>query len=207
MRQRLLSVMVAGLLAIAASGCDEALSDVAGPTQDLEPTFSSIQRYVFDAADSAGRPACTQCHTNVGRPLEAVGPDQCRVRGTSREVQAARDERSAARPVALRAGGPSGRIGLVEDIALDARERWLEIACWSGQVRERFVTSRRGTRTQTGHHHTEEPLTHSCPPLTELLRVDHQRAAHVVVAVAAVLGAQDWESACFGDREFDGHPW
>jgi hypothetical protein len=73
MRQRLLGMAVAGLFAIAASGCDEALSDVAGPTQDLEPTFSSIQRYVFDAADSAGRPACTQCHTSAGRPFPAGG--------------------------------------------------------------------------------------------------------------------------------------
>lgn len=33
-----------------------------GPTPQLTPLFSSIQRDVFDAADSSGRPACTQCH-------------------------------------------------------------------------------------------------------------------------------------------------
>ena len=66
MRQRLLSMVAAGLFAVAASGCDEALSDITGPTRDLQPTFSSIQRDIFDAADSAGRPACTQCHRPGG---------------------------------------------------------------------------------------------------------------------------------------------
>ena len=43
-------------------GCDEALSDLAGPTPNLEPTFSSIQREIFDTTDASGRTACTQCH-------------------------------------------------------------------------------------------------------------------------------------------------
>src|SRR5688572_27626032 len=73
MRQRLRCVMVAGLLGIAASGCDEALSDITGPTRDLQPTFSSIQRDIFDAADSAGRPACTQCHRPGVAPFIAGG--------------------------------------------------------------------------------------------------------------------------------------
>jgi hypothetical protein len=47
-------------------GCDEALSDVTGPTPDLEPTFSSIQQNIFSSGDSSGRPACTNCHNAVG---------------------------------------------------------------------------------------------------------------------------------------------
>jgi hypothetical protein len=49
------------------SGCDERLRDVAGPTPDLQPTLSSIQREIFNKPDSSGRLACTQCHTNAGR--------------------------------------------------------------------------------------------------------------------------------------------
>ncbi len=55
------------LLAIAVAGCDETLSSVAGPTPNLQPTFSSIQREIFDTTDSSGRLACTPCHSNVGR--------------------------------------------------------------------------------------------------------------------------------------------
>ena len=58
------------LLAFAASigsACDEKLSDVAGPTPDLQPTLSSIQREIFNKQDSTGRLACIQCHTNAGR--------------------------------------------------------------------------------------------------------------------------------------------
>ena len=54
------------LLAFAAAGCDEKLSDVAGPTPDLQPTFSSIQRDILSANDSTGRPACTSCHNATG---------------------------------------------------------------------------------------------------------------------------------------------
>jgi hypothetical protein len=43
-------------------GCDEKLSDLTGPTPSLQPTFSSIQHEIFDATDSSGRTACTQCH-------------------------------------------------------------------------------------------------------------------------------------------------
>ena len=61
-----------GILAIIAAAslttaCDENLSNVAGPTPELTPTFSSIQRDIFSAADSTGRPACTGCHTSVNR--------------------------------------------------------------------------------------------------------------------------------------------
>jgi len=49
------------------AGCDEGLSTLAGPTPGLEPTFSSIQQHVFEATDSAGRAACTSCHSDQGR--------------------------------------------------------------------------------------------------------------------------------------------
>lgn len=55
-----------GLVAVGA-GCDEKLSDIAGPTPGLEPTYSSISANIFTSTDSSGRVACTQCHTNQGR--------------------------------------------------------------------------------------------------------------------------------------------
>jgi len=67
MQPRSLRVIVLVCACAAWSGCDEKLSTVAGPTPNLEPTFASIQREIFESADSAGRTACTQCHTNVGR--------------------------------------------------------------------------------------------------------------------------------------------
>lgn len=45
------------------SSCDEKLSDLAGPTPNLTPTFSSIQREIFSNGDSSGRVACINCHT------------------------------------------------------------------------------------------------------------------------------------------------
>jgi hypothetical protein len=51
--------------AISMAGCDEKLSDITGPTQDLTPTFSSIQRDIFEAPDSSGRVACIGCHNAV----------------------------------------------------------------------------------------------------------------------------------------------
>ena len=55
------------LMALAAVGCDEKLSDIAGPSPQLEPTFSSIQREIFKTRDLAGRQACTDCHSDQGR--------------------------------------------------------------------------------------------------------------------------------------------
>lgn len=49
-------------VALTAAGCDEALSTVAGPTPNLQATFSSIQSDIFENGDSTGRPACTDCH-------------------------------------------------------------------------------------------------------------------------------------------------
>jgi hypothetical protein len=72
MRVSVRTIICVSVLAIAAVGCDEQLSDVAGPTPDLHPTFSSIQREIFSAADSSGRAACTQCH-NPGNRNGAAG--------------------------------------------------------------------------------------------------------------------------------------
>ena len=54
-------------LALGAAACDEKLTELAGPTPDLEPTFQSIQTNVFETTDAAGRTSCVTCHTNVGR--------------------------------------------------------------------------------------------------------------------------------------------
>jgi hypothetical protein len=62
MHTRLVLLTLLAAACAAAAGCDEGLSSVTGPTPLLEPTFSAIQRDIFDAADSSGRPACTQCH-------------------------------------------------------------------------------------------------------------------------------------------------
>lgn len=61
-------LMVAGALALTMSlaACDEKLSDLTGPTPNLQPTFSSIQHEIFESPDSSGRPACTQCHAPQG---------------------------------------------------------------------------------------------------------------------------------------------
>jgi hypothetical protein len=62
-------VTAAGLMC---AGCDEKLSDITGPTPNLEPTLSSIQANIFNMSDSSGRLACIQCHTDQGRV--AAGP-------------------------------------------------------------------------------------------------------------------------------------
>jgi hypothetical protein len=60
------------LLALTFAACDEKLSSITGPTPDLSPSFSSIQRTIFNVTDSSGRLACVQCHTDQGRA--ATGP-------------------------------------------------------------------------------------------------------------------------------------
>jgi hypothetical protein len=65
LRFAIVGVLIACAALIVA--CDEKLSDIAGPSPSLEPTFSSIQRDILEARDSSGRAACTECHTDVGR--------------------------------------------------------------------------------------------------------------------------------------------
>ena len=60
------SLWVVLLVAFGSLACDEKLSDLAGPSPNLEPTFSSVQREIFEARDAAGRAACTECHTDAG---------------------------------------------------------------------------------------------------------------------------------------------
>lgn len=48
------------------AGCDEKLSDLTGPTPGLAPTFSSIQKEIFNTQDSSGRLACASCHVAGG---------------------------------------------------------------------------------------------------------------------------------------------
>jgi len=51
------------VLTLAGYACDEKLSDVAGPSPNLVPTFDSINQEVFSTTDLAGRTACVNCHT------------------------------------------------------------------------------------------------------------------------------------------------
>ena len=60
-------ILLVCFLIVSAVGCDEKLSSVTGPTPQLEPTFTSIQRDIFGARDLAGRQACIDCHSDVGR--------------------------------------------------------------------------------------------------------------------------------------------
>ena len=63
------------LLALVSIGCDEKLSDLTGPTPNLAPTFTSIQRDIFTSSDSSGRAACSNCHTTAGGRVPPVGMD------------------------------------------------------------------------------------------------------------------------------------
>ena len=65
MRRFLLSGLCA--IAVGSAACDEKLSSITGPTPDLAPSFSSIQRSIFSASDSSSRLACVPCHTDQGR--------------------------------------------------------------------------------------------------------------------------------------------
>ena len=69
-----LAVLFASIVGCLA--CDENLATFAGPTPNLAPTFSSIQRDIFETTDSAGRTACVTCHTSTGRNPSG-GMDLC----------------------------------------------------------------------------------------------------------------------------------
>lgn len=71
MRLLRLFVCVLPLLTVTAA-CDEALSDLTGPTPNLKPTFASIQKEIFATTDSSGRVACTNCHF-PGGPANGTG--------------------------------------------------------------------------------------------------------------------------------------
>jgi hypothetical protein len=63
-RLQLLALLV---LIVGTAACDEKISSLAGPTPNLEPTFASVQRDIFETTDSSGRTACITCHTSTGR--------------------------------------------------------------------------------------------------------------------------------------------
>ena len=67
----------AALIAICVTvgACDEALSDLTGPTPNLTTNFSSIQSEIFEATDSSGRQACIGCHSAAGGRAAASGLD------------------------------------------------------------------------------------------------------------------------------------
>lgn len=73
MHRRVVSTGTALALSLALTGCDEKLSDLTGPTPNLQPTLTSIQREIFDTTDSSGRQACITCHANVGGRGPAAG--------------------------------------------------------------------------------------------------------------------------------------
>ena len=58
-----------------AAGCDESLETFAGPTPTLTPTFTAIQRDIFQASDSSGRPSCASCHNPNEIACRVVGLD------------------------------------------------------------------------------------------------------------------------------------
>jgi hypothetical protein len=60
--RRGLLIVVAG---VAMGACDEKLSDLTGPTPNLQPTFSSIQSEIFSQR-------CVGCHNGSTRFLPAV---------------------------------------------------------------------------------------------------------------------------------------
>jgi hypothetical protein len=64
---RIPSLLLIVFVALTGVACDENLSSLVGPTPNLEPTFSTIQSEIFEKTDSAGRVACTNCHTSTGR--------------------------------------------------------------------------------------------------------------------------------------------
>jgi hypothetical protein len=70
---RVLYGLVVVALTVAAAACDESLSDLTGPTPNLEPTLSSIQHEIFDTTDSSGRLACVTCHAPIGGRAAAAG--------------------------------------------------------------------------------------------------------------------------------------
>lgn len=71
MQLRTVLVALTIAAAISVTSCDEQLSDLTGPTPNLEPTFSSIQRDIFQSTDAAGRVACTGCHNTAFRAFTA----------------------------------------------------------------------------------------------------------------------------------------
>ena len=65
--RRIVQMFICMSAALASASCDEKLSSITGPTPDLSPSFTSIQRTIFNVTDSSGRLACVGCHSDQGR--------------------------------------------------------------------------------------------------------------------------------------------
>ena len=72
MRVRFLGLGLAAAVFAGTVACDESLSTLAGPTPNLEPTFASIHSQIFTTTDSAGRPACSNCHNAATAPFTGL---------------------------------------------------------------------------------------------------------------------------------------
>lgn len=73
--KRLFLFTVCTAAGLVCASCDEKLSSITGPTPELAPTLTSIQQNIFTTTDSAGRAACTNCHTTAGGRVPPVGMD------------------------------------------------------------------------------------------------------------------------------------
>jgi hypothetical protein len=72
MRGRVLGLGLAAAVFTGTAACDESLSTLGGPTPNLEPTFASIASQIFTTTDSAGRPACSNCHNAATAPFTGL---------------------------------------------------------------------------------------------------------------------------------------
>jgi hypothetical protein len=57
------------------AACDEKLSDLAGPSPNLEPTFTSVQHENLRGGRRRGPRGVHQCHTDVRRPYPKRRPE------------------------------------------------------------------------------------------------------------------------------------
>ena len=104
--RRLITAAAITAAAMVGAACDESLAELAGPTQNLTPTFSSIQREIFQASDSSGRASCASCHNPNGGAFRQVGLDLA----SDRAYDALVNVPSTQRPGLLRVapGDPDG---------------------------------------------------------------------------------------------------
>ena len=102
--KRLINRGALALLALAFAGCDEKLSSITGPTPDLNTTFSSLQRTIFNTSDSSGRLSCISCHTDQGR--NAAGPGLVLLEGRSYNALVGRPSVGKVGEVFVRPGDP-----------------------------------------------------------------------------------------------------
>lgn len=71
MRHRLTALSAIALGLSITVACDEPLSNITGPTPNLETRFSSIQTEIFENTDVSGRASCVSCHNATGQAFAA----------------------------------------------------------------------------------------------------------------------------------------